>query len=123
MRQYFPVSYSEFHTDQDGNPTGGVTMIFPGHAGEGTPISKGEPLAELVWQDGIESLNGRNGLFVEDVIEACLQRMRYFNDSKFRCRENSLAITKLEEAQQWLRQRQRNRFVEGKQSSYETHDS
>ena len=123
MRNYFPSSYSKFNTDQDGNPTGGYTRIFPGHQGEDDESVPEYVLAELVWQDGIEVLHGRNGLFVEDVIEACLQRMRYFNESKFRCRENSLAITKLEEAQQWLRQRQRNRAIEGKQSSYETHES
>lgn len=96
---------SENKTDTDGNPTGGH--------------SKGVGI-EINWQDGPlgrgESRNGPNGAFVEGVIEAARQRLQFFQQSKFKCRENSLAITKLEESLHWLQHRtmdRENRQVEG----------
>ena len=50
-----------------------------------------------------------NGAFVEDVIAAALQRIQYYNETEFRCRQNSLAITHLEEALFWLRDRTEER--------------
>lgn len=104
---------SAFTTDGDGNPTGGSTTQYTGgpHA----------PAIMIRWQDGIVGEEGQNGAFVEDVIEAALQRLRFFNDTRFRCRENSLAITALEEAQNWLDRRTRNRLVQDVENTYEVH--
>lgn len=93
----------------DGNPTGGQTNIPGGTA--------------IVWQDGIIENGEQNGAFVEDVITAVIERIEYFNSSKFRCRENSVAITKLEEALMWLTYRKTNRESQGVENSYETHES
>ncbi len=97
-------------TDDDGNPTGGRV------AGLGFEINwQAGPLRE---PDGTE--RKPNGAFVEDVLEACLQRLQFFASGKFPSRQNSLAITKLEEALFWLddrtRERQR-RGVEGTHSA------
>ncbi len=54
-----------------------------------------------------------NGAFVEDVLTACLRRLEHYNDTKFRCRENSLAITHIEEALHWLHARTANREGRG----------
>jgi hypothetical protein len=96
---------SQFKTDENNNPTGGSTT------GIGMSIE---------WQDGIKN-NGQNGAFVEDVITAAIQRLEFFNDSKFRCRENSLAITKLEEALLWLNYRTANRQNQGVENTYNIH--
>ena len=65
------------------------------------------------WQDGPLGRGAErgepNGAFVETVIAAALQRIEYYNSTQFRCRENSLAITKLEEALHWLNARTRDR--------------
>ena len=65
------------------------------------------------WQDGPlgrgEDRQEPNGAFVETVIAAALQRIEYYNETQFRCRENSLAITKLEEALHWLNARTNRR--------------
>ena len=56
------------------------------------------------------------GLTNELVIEGLIVRLRSLND-QLACRENSLAITKLEEALMWLNARtrdRRERGVEGK---------
>jgi hypothetical protein len=74
----------------------------------------------ISWQNGPLAVDGErkepNGAFVETVIRAALQRIYEYNDTKFRCRENSLAITHLEEALHWLHARtadRENRGVEG----------
>lgn len=57
-----------------------------------------------------------NGAFVETVIAAALQRIEHYQTTKFACRENAIAITKLEEALHWLNsrtQKREKRQVEG----------
>jgi len=62
-----------------------------------------------------------DGVTNEEVIGVLIHRLNFLNEKwmegKFRCRENSLAITKLEEALMWLERRTANREkrgVEGK---------
>ncbi len=65
------------------------------------------------WQDGPlgrgEDRQLPNGAFVETVIAAVIQRIMFYNEGEFRCRENSLAITHLEEALHWLNARTQDR--------------
>jgi len=93
------------YTDDNGNPTGGTT------SGKGISIS---------WQNGPLGIGADriepNGAFVEGVINAALGRLNFYQASKFSCRENALAITKLEEALHWLNHRtakREARCVEG----------
>lgn len=58
-----------------------------------------------------------DGTTNEELIEMLLDRMNYLQ-SKFPCRENAIAITKLDEALLWLNKRTSDRIkrnVEGKQ--------
>lgn len=115
---------SEFTTDQDGNPTGGQSILTvvtsPGLSEKLGVESGGATLDAMIihWQDGIVGEEGQNGAFVEDVIEAARQRIQFFNQGKFRCRENSIAITKLEEALQWLDWRTRSRLLAEVENTY-----
>ena len=90
--------------DGDGNPTGGVY----------TNIG-----LDIEWQNGVVQNNVPNGASIEDVIEAVLQRLMFFQNSKFVCRENALAITKLEEALHWLNARTTRRKREGTEGTYD----
>lgn len=57
-----------------------------------------------------------DGTTNEELLEVLINRMNYLNN-KFPCRENSSAITKLDEALMWLEKRTRDRQkrgVEGK---------
>lgn len=112
---------SEFTTDANGNPTGGFTEMKLAEP----DTDGGEKFALYVrWQDGIVGEHGQNGAFVEDVIEAARQRIQFFNSNpRFRCRENSLAITKLEEALQWLDWRTRERLLQNVENTYDSHTS
>lgn len=93
------------NSDTAGNPAGGETT--------GVGIS-------IQWQDGPlgrdEERIAPNGAFVEDVIAAAIDRLEYYQRSRFSCRENALAITKLQEALHWCHHRteaREARAVEG----------
>ena len=94
--------------DMDGNPTGGEVdgkaMFIRWQSG---PL--GRPPTEP------------NGAFVEDVIEAARQRLEFYQKAsggKFACRENALAITKLEESLHWLTARRMERESRGVQGEH-----
>lgn len=110
---------SEFTTDQDGHPTGGHTFMWV----DGGEESEALAAIQIHWQNGIIGPEGQNGAFIEDVLEAARQRLLFFNSRpESRCRENSLAITKIEEALQWLDWRTRARLSQGVENTYETHE-
>lgn len=73
-------------------------------------------LGHVHFQEGPIKEAGVNGVNNEDLIAMIICRLEHFNQSEFRCRENSMAITKLEEALLWLRKRtmaREQRGVEG----------
>ena len=113
---------SEFTTDESGNPTGGRTEMMVAHYPEDGSEGSFRHAIDISWQDGIIGTNGQNGAFVEDVLEAVRQRIQFFNSGKFRCRENSIAITKIEEALQWLDWRTRQRLLQDVENTYDTHE-
>lgn len=84
--------------DVHGKPAGGTVM------GIGM---------EIHWQNGPLGRDADrkkpNGAFVETVIAAVKQRIEYYQASGFACRENAIAITKLEEALMWLNKRTQDR--------------
>lgn len=72
--------------------------------------------ANIQFQNGAILESGINGCQNEDLIEIVLDRLRDFQNGKFPCRENAIAITKLEEALMWLDKRtldRKERKVEG----------
>jgi len=72
--------------------------------------------AVVNFQKGPIKENGVNGCHNEDLIAIVIDRITSLNQGDFRCRENALAITKLEEALLWLNKRtqdRQNRGVEG----------
>ncbi len=88
-------------TDEHGNPAGGsVTGIGLSIEWQSKPLGRGEDRGEP------------NGTFVETVLDAALQRLRYYQKDKFRCKENAMAITRVEEALLWLHERTRSREEE-----------
>lgn len=67
----------------------------------------------LKFQCGPVGEVGVNGICIEDVIDALTIRLNGFQNGPFKCRENALAITKLEEARMWLSERTRKRVEQG----------
>lgn len=73
-------------------------------------------LGRIHFQEGPILENGVNGVGNEDLIAMIIDRLEHFQNSEFKCKENAMAITKLEEALLWLRKRtigREERGVEG----------
>lgn len=99
---------NNFVWDDNGNPSGGSSSSVG---------------LKIDWQDGplgnpIDE-SKINGAFVEGVLQAALGRLQFYQQSKFNCRENSLAITKIEEALHWLDHRTADRKRRGVEGTYE----
>lgn len=89
-----------------GNPTGGQTILANSY---------------INWQDGLLVDGLKNGAFVEDVITAAIQRLEYFQESKFNCQENADAITALQDALSALESRTKSRVDQGVKNTYTPH--
>jgi hypothetical protein len=73
-------------------------------------------LAKIHFQEGPIKECGVNGVCNEDLIAMVICRLEHFQKSEYACRDNAVAITKLEEALLWLRKRtigREHRGVEG----------
>jgi hypothetical protein len=75
-------------------------------------------LCKVHFQQGGVKEAGLNGIFMEDLIAICINRLENFQNSDFRCRENAVAITKLEESLMWLRKRTLNKQKRNVQGKY-----
>ena len=71
------------------------------------------PLCQIGMQEGPIKENGVNGCANEDLLNIVLCRLNYFQNGDYACRENALAITKIEEALMWLRKRTNARAARG----------
>lgn len=105
MRQPFT---SEHNLDGNGNPAGGHSESVG---------------LKVEWQNGPLGRGAErqepNGAFVETLLAVALDRIQFYqtaSNGKFQCRQNALAITKIEEALHWLKDRteeRERRQVEG----------
>jgi len=96
---------NDFYKDDDGNPAGGTSHAF------GIAID---------WQDGPVAdyrPESANGAFVETLIQMAVDRLTFYQTSKFSCEENATAILNLKLALEALDKRTANnrkaRGVEG----------
>ncbi len=78
------------------------SMVLPG--GNSYTIS---------FQNGPIAEKGINGITQEVLLAICIDRLQSFQRGEFACRENALALTKMEEAMHWLHHRTRERMVRG----------
>lgn len=78
---------------------------------EGEEIGLDNPYAKVKFQKGPIKENGVNGCHNEDLIAIVIDRLQCLNQGDFACRENSIAITKLEEALLWLNKRTQDRIA------------
>ncbi len=77
------------------------------------PNEGGAAVAEIDFQRGPIKECGVNGVANEDLILMVLTRLQQFQNSPYQCRENAIAITKLEESVMWLRKRTLDRETRG----------
>lgn len=78
---------------------------------------------EIAFQPGpIKDKDIQTGAFVETLIAIAAHRLQYYqltSDEKFKCRENALAITKLQEALHWLNHRTEDRERRGVEGTHQ----
>jgi hypothetical protein len=87
------------------------------HVYEISAVNSVPPMATVRFQQGAMGEVGFNGVSDEALMAIVIDRLRGFQSGPFSCRENALALTKMEEALHWLNARTRDRMergVEGK---------
>lgn len=70
-------------------------------------------LANISFQNGPIAEHGVNGISNEALLAIVEDRLLGFQSGDFACRENALALTKLQEAMMWLHKRTRDRMARG----------
>lgn len=77
-----------------------------------------ESLVDIHFQEGPIKECGVNGCANEDLLIMVVRRLEGFQNSEFRCRENALALTHIEEALLWLRKRTMGREARGVEGTH-----
>ena len=77
------------------------------------------PTVEIRFQNGGISEVGANGLSNEALLAVVEDRLIGFQSGPFACRENAVALTKLQEAMMWLQKRTRDRMSRGVEGTME----
>lgn len=89
-------------TVRDEPGPGGANHKYEIHGfnAEGIPANSG--YAVLDFQNGPIAEVGVNGVTQEALLAVVADRLRSFQAGPFACRENAIALTKVEEAMHWL---------------------
>lgn len=77
-------------------------------------------LHEIRFQKGSEADNGVNGITNEVLLAIVQDRLNGYQAGSFACRENAMALTKIEEALMWLHYRSRDRLARGVEGTDKT---
>lgn len=67
----------------------------------------------ISFQNGPIQEAGVNGISGEALLAIVIDRLRSFQSGEYKCRENAVALTKLEESLMWLQKRTRDRLARG----------
>ena len=71
------------------------------------------PTIEIRFQNGAINEVGANGLSNEALLAVVEDRLAGFQSGQYACRENAVALTKIQEAMMWLQKRTRDRMARG----------
>jgi hypothetical protein len=78
----------------------------------GAPDSGGTKTL-IKFQNGPIKETGVNGISGEALIAIVIDRLRSFQAGPYACRDNAVALTRLEESLMWLQKRTRDRLARG----------
>lgn len=78
----------------------------------------GESELTILFQNGPINEAGVNGVTQEALLAIVADRLRSFQNGPYACRENALALTKIEEAQHWLHARTLARMQRGVEGTH-----
>lgn len=71
------------------------------------------------FQNGPIQEHGVNGISGEALLAIVIDRLRCFQAGPYSCRDNAVALTKIEEALMWLQRRTRDRMSRGVEGTYQ----
>lgn len=74
---------------------------------------------EVSFQNGPIQESGINGISNEALLAIVEDRLLGFQSGQYACRENSLALTKIQEAMMWLQKRTCDRVARGVEGTHE----
>lgn len=74
---------------------------------------------QIAFQDGPIGDVGVNGVTHEALLAVVIDRLRCFQAGPFACRQNALALTKLEEGLMWLHARTHERAMRGVEGTHQ----
>ncbi|WP_333900156.1 hypothetical protein [Agrobacterium pusense] len=97
---------------------GGFELEKNPSAGDGQTHDAGTSTM-IYFQNGAINEVGVNGLTQEVLLAIVADRLRSFQAGPFACRENALALTKIEEAQHWLHSRTLARMRRGVEGTHQ----
>jgi hypothetical protein len=83
------------------------------------PVDGAAKAFHISFQNGPINENGVNGLTQEVLLAIVADRLRSFQAGPYSCRENALALTKIEEAQHWLHSRTLARMQRGVEGTHQ----
>lgn len=89
-----------------------ITDVFGVATKENEPQS-GRVNCTIEFQNGPIQEAGVNGISGEALLAIVEDRLIGFQSGPFACRENAVALTKLQEAMMWLQKRTRDRMARG----------
>ena len=96
----------------DGGACHHYRMTHPGPSGPINP--SGDPsYSEVYFQNGPIAEAGVNGASQEALLAIVEDRLKSFQAGPYACRENAIALTKVQEAMHWLHHRTRERLARG----------
>lgn len=99
-------------TDEPG--AGGANHVYQVEFGAGLA----KQMVLINFQNGPIAEVGVNGLTQEVLLAIVIDRLQSFQKGPFACRENALALTKLEEAKHWLFSRTMERMQRGVEGTH-----
>ncbi len=72
----------------------------------------------VLFQNGPVQEVGFNGISQEALLAIVEDRLKCFQDGPYACRENAVALTKIQEAMMWLMKRTRDRMARGVEGTH-----
>lgn len=76
-------------------------------------------VCRIKFQEGPIQEVGINGISNEALLAVVEHRLQGFQSGDFACRENALALTKIQEAVMWLHKRTRDRMARGVEGTHQ----
>lgn len=126
IRELFMAIPTRTISDHKVNPANDVieirVMDKPGTGGANHEYDIHVPGVEVLrigFQDGPIADDGVNGITQEALLAIVADRLQGFQSGPFACRENALALTKVQEAMHWLHHRTRERMDRGVEGTHQ----